>query len=109
VGVVETLTRKELREAVYSRIGTLSRRQAGEILDQVFEEITAALIGDEEVKLRAFGKFKLHNKKERIGRNPKTGIEAVISARRIVSFAPSKQLTAIVNGEAVTDAMDEDQ
>jgi nucleoid DNA-binding protein len=51
VGVVETLTRKELREAVYNRIGTLSRRQGGEILDQVFEEITAALIGNKEVKL----------------------------------------------------------
>ena len=84
----ETLTRAELAEIIYSEVG-ISKTEASEIVDQFFEEIILDLIDGNSVKLTSFGTFSVKHKKSRIGRNPKTGVEATISARRVVTFHPS--------------------
>jgi len=98
-----TLTRAALREAVYACCPSLSRAKAREILDATFEEISAALERGEQVKLRSFGTFNVRKKRERIGRNPKTGVEATITPRRVLTFKASPVLVAHVNGEALPE------
>ena len=92
-----TLTRADLTESVYRNIG-LSRNESSDLVEAVLEEICACLEGGEEVKLSSFGTFSVHSKSERVGRNPKTGIEAVISSRRVLSFRPSHILKDRVDG-----------
>lgn len=94
-----TLTRAALREAVYACCPTLSRAEARKILDATFEEICEALVREEQVKLRSFGTFSVRCKRERIGRNPKTGVEARITPRKVLTFKASPVLVARVNGE----------
>jgi len=101
-----TLTRAGLREAIYSCCPTLSRAKAREILDAAFEEVSAALERGEQVKLRSFGTFSVRAKRERVGRNPKTGVEARITPRRVLTFKPSPVLIAHVNGEAPPEELD---
>ncbi len=96
-----TLTRASLREAVYSCCPTLSRAEARKILDSTFEEIGEALLRGEPVKLRSFGTFNVRSKRERVGRNPKTGVEATITPRRVLTFKASPVLVAHVNGDAI--------
>lgn len=103
------LTRKELAEAIYKQIPHLSRNKTAELVEQVLEEITLAIVGNEKVKLRGFGNFKIQHKRARIGRNPKTLEEAVITARRVVKFVPSPQLIAKVNGETVDDTFNDEE
>jgi integration host factor subunit alpha len=98
-----TLTRHDLRAAVYDCCPMLSRAEAGRILDAAFDELSDALIRGEPVKLRNFGTFDLRAKRQRIGRNPKTGMDAVISARRVATFSPSPVLVARVNMEKGQD------
>lgn len=98
-----TLTRAALREAVYACCPTLSRAEARRILDATFEEICEALVREEQVKLRSFGTFNVRAKRERIGRNPKTGIEARITPRKVLTFKASPVLVARVNGEISDD------
>lgn len=93
-----TLTRASLREAVYSCCPTLSRAEARQILDATFEEISEALVRGESVKLRSFGSFNVRAKRERVGRNPKTGVEAPICSRKVLTFKASPVLIAQVNG-----------
>lgn len=100
----QTLTRQHLREAVYEAVGTLSREQAATLTETVFEEIILAALNNEEIKLRGFGTFKIQHKKERIGRNPRNGIDALIAARRVMKFKPSPFLIAIVNGKKYVEA-----
>ena len=92
----ETLTRAGLAELIYSEIG-ISKTEASEIVDQFFEEIILYLIDGNSVKLTSFGTFSVKHKKERIGRNPKTKEEAIIDARRVISFRASKELKRRVN------------
>ena len=92
----ETLTSAELAEIIYSEVG-ISKTEASEIVDQFFEEIILDLIDGNSVKLTSFGTFSVKHKKERIGRNPKTKEEAVIDARRVISFRASKELKRRVN------------
>ena len=87
----ETLTRAELAELIYCEVG-ISKTEASEIVDQFFEEIILDLIDGNSVKLTSFGTFSVKHKKERIGRNPKTKEEAIIHARRVISFKASKEL-----------------
>ena len=84
-----TLTKREIAQAVYSACPGLSRRQAKELLEAVLEEIVSTLVAGEDVSLRGFGKFALRQKRERPGRNPKTGVSAPIAARRVVAFKAS--------------------
>lgn len=84
----KTLTRADLTEAVYRNIG-LSRNESADLVEDVLEEMSACLESGEEVKLSSFGTFSVHAKSERVGRNPKTGVEATITPRRVLSFRPS--------------------
>lgn len=99
-----TITRADLSEAVYSRLG-LSRAESSELVELVLSEISDTLAKGETVKLSSFGSFLVREKGERIGRNPKTGIEVPITPRRVLVFKPSNVMKQRINGEAV-DAED---
>ena len=83
-----TLTRADLTEAVYRNIG-LSRNESADLVESVLEEMCVCLEAGEEVKLSSFGTLSVQSKRERVGRNPKTGVEAKITPRRVLSFRPS--------------------
>ena len=89
--MTNTLTRAELAELIYSEVG-ISKTEASEIVDQFFDEIIDDLIEGNTVKLTSFGTFSVRQKKERMGRNPKTKEDAVIDSRRVVSFKASREL-----------------
>jgi integration host factor subunit alpha len=103
---VRTLTRADLRQAVYGCCPSLSREDARKILDGFFEEVGEALARGEPVKLQSFGTFNVRSKRGRVGRNPKTGEEAPISPRKVLTFKASSALVARINGETI-DAEDE--
>jgi integration host factor subunit alpha len=92
----KTITRADLIEAIHQRIG-LSRIKCGELLELVLKEITDCLERGETVKLSSFGSFVVRKKGQRIGRNPKTGREVPISARRVMMFKPSNTLKLRIN------------
>ena len=85
------LTKAEMAEQLFMEIG-LNTREAKELVDTFFEEIRLALENNEPVKLSGFGNFELRDKSQRPGRNPKTGEEIPISARRVVTFRPGQKL-----------------
>lgn len=89
------LTKAEMAEWLFQELG-LNKREAKEFVDAFFESIRSALERGEQVKLSGFGNFDLRDKKERPGRNPKTGEEIPISARRVVTFRPGQKLKARV-------------
>ena len=97
------MTRAALREAVYGCCPTLSRADARKLLDATFDEISDALAVGEQVKLRSFGTFTVRTKRARIGRNPKTGVEAPICPRKVLTFKPSPVLVERINGIAAPD------
>lgn len=84
-------TKADLAEALYNELG-LNKREAKEFVELFFEKIRASLSAGESVKLSGFGNFDLRNKNPRPGRNPKTGEEIPISARRVVTFRASHKL-----------------
>lgn len=92
----ETLTRAGLSEAVYREIG-LSLAESAELVDAVLEQVLAAIESEDMVKISSFGSFLVRSKKERIGRNPKTGVEVPITPRRVMSFRPSNLLKNQIN------------
>ena len=93
---MKTITRADIAETLYQEVG-LSRKDSGEILDMVLEEITSELAKGNSVKLSSFGTFNVRNKNPRVGRNPKTGIEAEICSRRVISFKPSQTMRLSIN------------
>lgn len=93
------LTKAQMAEKLYEELG-LNKREAREIVELFFEEIRAALESGRQVKLSGFGNFDLRDKKERPGRNPKTGEQIPISARRVVTFRPGQKLRAKVEAYA---------
>ncbi|MCE3006573.1 MAG: integration host factor subunit alpha [Alphaproteobacteria bacterium] len=94
----KTLTRADLSNSVYREIG-LSLSESTQLVDAVLEEVSAALTEGNAVKLSSFGTFRLRRKKQRIGRNPKTGVEVPITPRTVLSFNASNILKSRVNGE----------
>jgi integration host factor subunit alpha len=92
---VKTMTKAELAEALFDRLG-LNKREAKDMVDGFFDEIRQALERGESVKLSGFGNFQLRDKPQRPGRNPKTGEEIAITARRVVTFHASQKLKAAV-------------
>jgi integration host factor subunit alpha len=100
-----TLTRADLTDAVYRRVG-LSRSESAALVESVLDEICDALVRGETVKLSSFGSFVVRAKGERIGRNPKTGVEVPITPRRVMVFKPSNTLKSAINGES-TDETDD--
>ena len=92
----KTTTRSSLSEAVFKNVG-LSRNESANLVDSVFTEILISLIKGDDVKISSFGTFIVREKKERIGRNPKTGEEVPITARSVVTFRASNVLKSKVN------------
>ena len=93
------LTKAELAEALFDELG-LNKREAKEFVDLFFEKIREQLEAGEEVKLSGFGNFELRTKNQRPGRNPKTGEEIPILARRVVTFRPGQKLRLRVESDA---------
>jgi len=89
------LTKADIAEKLYEELG-LNKREAKELVEVFFEEIRSALEQGGNVKLSGFGNFSLRKKNERPGRNPKTGEEISITARRVVTFRPGQKLKARV-------------
>ena len=95
------LTKADMAEKLFDELG-LNKREAKELVESLFDEIRESLEQDEQVKLSGFGNFDLRDKCERPGRNPKTGEEIPISARRVVTFKPGQKLKARVEAYAGT-------
>ncbi len=95
------LTKAEMAERLFDEMG-LNKREAKELVEQFFEEVRQSLENNEQVKLSGFGNFDLRDKRERPGRNPKTGEEIPIKARRVVTFRPGQKLKSRVEGYAGT-------
>ena len=95
-----TLTRADLSEAVFRKIG-LSRTESAQLVEMVLDEMCTTIASGESVKISSFGSFLVREKNERIGRNPKTGEEVPISPRRVAVFKPSNVLKdRILEGHA---------
>tara|TARA_X000000950_G_scaffold94567_2_gene119239 strand:- start:14027 stop:14338 length:312 start_codon:yes stop_codon:yes gene_type:complete len=84
----KTLTRMDLSESVFREVG-LSRNESADLVESVLEKISASLVSGEQVKISSFGTFSIRQKNARVGRNPKTGEEAPIPPRRVLTFRPS--------------------
>ncbi|MDY7538397.1 integration host factor subunit alpha [Undibacterium sp. RTI2.1] len=91
-----TLTKAELAELLFEQVG-LNKREAKDMVETFFDEIRDALERGEAVKLSGFGNFQLRDKPQRPGRNPKTGEEIPITARRVVTFHASQKLKGMVD------------
>ncbi|WP_151704187.1 MULTISPECIES: integration host factor subunit alpha [Nitrincola] len=88
---MSSLTKAEMAERLFEELG-LNKREAKEMVESFFDEIRHCLASNEQVKLSGFGNFDLRDKRQRPGRNPKTGEEVPISARRVVTFRPGQKL-----------------
>lgn len=93
------LTKADMAESLFNELG-LNKREARELVEMFFEDLRAALSSGEQVKLSGFGNFDLRDKSQRPGRNPKTGKEIPITARRVVTFRPGQKLKARVEAYA---------
>jgi len=91
-----TITRADLAEAVYEEVG-LSRNESSELVEAVLDEISDRLVAGENVKISSFGSFSIREKGERIGRNPKTGVEVPILPRKVLTFRASHVLKERIN------------
>lgn len=91
MSAIRTITRADLADSL-QRKGALSRQEAAEFLEAVLDQIEAAIIRGEHVKISRFGNFVVRDKRERLGRNPKTGQEVPITPRRVVTFRASQVL-----------------
>ncbi len=96
------LTKADMAEKLFEELG-LNKREAKELVEVFFEELRDALERGESIKLSGFGNFVLRDKNQRPGRNPKTGEEIPITARRVVTFRPGQKLKAKVEAYAGSD------
>jgi len=94
----KTLTRMDLSEAVFREVG-LSRNESADLVESVLEKICKSLVVGEQVKISSFGTFSIRQKNARVGRNPKTGQEAPIPPRRVLTFRPSHLMKDRVSEE----------
>ena len=93
-------TKSDLVEAVYAQQPDLTKKDAADLVDAVIDALKEAFQSGETVKLSGFGKFDVRQKKQRVGRNPKTGEAISIAPRRVLTFKPSAVLKAAINGDA---------
>ena len=91
------MTKAEIVDAVYDKVGGFSKKEAAEAVEEVFEVMKDVLARGEKIKVSGFGNFIVRQKNERIGRNPQTGKQIAITARRVLNFKPSQVLKAILN------------
>ena len=96
------LTKADIAESLYEQLG-MNKREARELVELYFDELKSALSQGKQVKLSGFGNFDLRDKRERPGRNPKTGENIPISARRVVTFKPGQKLKNKVEGYVGTE------
>ncbi len=101
-----TMTKADIVEKVYQKIG-FSKKEASELVELVFRTLKDTLRNGDKVKISGFGKFEVRKKKERIGRNPQTGDQIKISARRVLNFSPSQVLKAMLNGKDASEIKDD--
>lgn len=94
----KTLTRADIIESIHEKFN-IGRDIAGKILEETLEEMMHAMSKDGSLKIASFGSFSVRQKKQRIGRNPKTGKEAIITPRRVLSFRASKILKGRLNSK----------
>ena len=94
------MTKAEIVEQIYEQVG-FSKKESAELVEKVFETIKETLARGEKVKISVFGKFLIQPKNARKGRNPQTGQEIVLEARRVLTFKPSLVLKNILNDEPV--------
>lgn len=94
----KTRTRADLTEVLHRDIG-LSRSESADMVNSVLDLVSDALVEGQNVKLSSFGTFIVRSKRQRIGRNPKTGEEVPITPRRVLVFRPSQMMKNIINGE----------
>ena len=92
----KTLTRMELNEALFREVG-LSRNESADLVESILNHLSDALVAGETVKISSFGTFKVCDKTQRIGRNPKTGEEVPILPRKVLVFRPSQVLKSQIN------------
>jgi integration host factor subunit alpha len=102
-----TMTKADIVEKVYQKIG-FSKKEASELVELVFTSLKDVLTKGDKVKISGFGNFVVREKNERVGRNPQTGEQIKISARRVLTFRPSQVLKAMLNGEDITGLTDDD-
>ncbi len=102
------LTKADMAEKLFLELG-INKREAKEFVEMFFEEVRGALENGRQVKLSGFGNFNLRDKSQRPGRNPKTGEEIPITARRVVTFHPGQKLKARVEAYAGSSSTDSQQ
>jgi integration host factor subunit alpha len=102
VAEMQTLTKAELAEMLFDRVG-LNKRESKDIVETFFEQIRDALVKGDSVKLSGFGNFQVRDKPARPGRNPKTGEVIPIAARRVVTFHASQKLKGAVESESLSN------
>lgn len=102
-----TVTKADIVEKVYEKIG-FSKKEASELVEMVFNALKNTLQNGEKVKISGFGNFLVREKNERVGRNPQTGEQIKISARRVLTFRPSQVLKAMLNGEEYAHLKDDE-
>ncbi|MCA9608068.1 MAG: integration host factor subunit alpha [Myxococcales bacterium] len=91
------MTKAEIVDSVYERVGGFSKKEAAEVVEAVFDTMKEVLASGEKIKISGFGNFVVREKNERVGRNPQTGAPIPISARRVLTFKPSQVLKGILN------------
>ena len=99
------MTKADIIETVYEKVG-FSKKESAEIVEMVFDTIKETLERGEKIKISGFGNFVIRSKKPRVGRNPQTGEEIEISARRVLTFKPSQVLKSALNGEETASPAD---
>jgi integration host factor subunit alpha len=91
------MTKAELVEIVYEKVGGLSKKESQDIVEAIFDTMKSNLKNGEKIKISGFGNFILRDKRPRKGRNPQTGDDIQITARRVLTFRPSQILKAYIN------------
>ena len=102
------MTKAELVEQIHEQVG-FSKKDSAELVEEVFKTIKETLARGETVKISGFGNFLVRGKKARKGRNPQTGQEILLEARRVLTFKPSLALRNILNEDAPSAKLDEDE
>jgi integration host factor subunit alpha len=91
------MTKADIIERVYEKVGGFSKKEAAEVVEVVFQTIKQTLTKNEKIKISGFGNFVVRQKKERMGRNPQTGQPIVIKHRNVLNFKPSQVLKNALN------------
>lgn len=98
------MTKADIIEGVYEKVG-FSKKESAEIVELVFDTVKETLERGDKIKISGFGNFQVREKKARVGRNPQTGMEIEISARRVLTFRPSQVLKSALNSHLTPEEL----